>query len=243
MAKSIFKTYDPFGTIDVLDDANKRYLTFGNEHEQSLQIKDQPHVPQHEYSRAVMLSLLFNMPSTICVLGLGGGTQVMSLLHSLPHSHITAVELRRAVILIAKKYFQLPISSRLDLIEDDGFAYIQQSDKTFDMIIADQYLDFGIDEKMLGIPFIENCIRRLSSNGMLVLNYWQDHELDTQLVDYLHNNFASVFICNSGGGNVIVYGLMKQIEHDYMAKEHVKPLATLLGFSLNYYLKRLKQLT
>ena len=83
MAKSIYKTYDEYGTIDVLDDGNKRYLTFGNQDEQSLQIKATPHIPQHEYGRAIMLSLLFCDPKSVCVMGLGGGTLTQAYIHAL----------------------------------------------------------------------------------------------------------------------------------------------------------------
>ena len=45
MAKSIFKTIDEYGPIEVFDDGAKRYLKFGNDHEQSLQIKATPTSP------------------------------------------------------------------------------------------------------------------------------------------------------------------------------------------------------
>ena len=105
MAKSIFKTYDQYGTIDVLDDGAKRYLTFGNEHEQSLQIKAQPHIPQHEYGRAIMLSLLFSQPKSVCVMGLGGGTLTQAFIHALPDASIHTVELRQMVIKNCQAFF------------------------------------------------------------------------------------------------------------------------------------------
>jgi hypothetical protein len=46
-------------------------------------------------------------------------------------------------------------------------------------------------------------------------------------------------MCNSGGGNVIIYAGKSLPKADFLLPAHIKPLAKKLGFSLNYYLKRL----
>lgn len=243
MAKSIFKTYDQYGTIDVLDDGAKRYLTFGNEHEQSLQIKAEPHIPQHEYGRAIMLSLLFSQPESVCIMGLGGGTLTQAFIHALPHADVHTVELRSMVIRIAKRFFQLDKHARLNIHNEDANDFLATTPLKFDLLVADIYHHDGIDDGQLTAHFIEKSASTLTDTGWLILNYWLDHELNEALLKQLHDTFECLFVCNSGGGNTIIYAGKAQPPANYSDKERVKPLAKTLGFSLNYYLKRLHAFT
>jgi len=239
MNKPVFKVIDQYGTIEVVDAGAKRYLKFGNDHEQSLQVKAQPHIPQHEYSRAIMLSLLMVNPKTACVLGLGAGTLVKSLLHARPQLTLHAVELRPAVIKVAHNYFQLQRDTRLTVENADAFEFIHSTEQKFDLVIADLYLHDGIDQRQLHQTFIRDTHRRLTEKGWLVLNYWLDHDLSEDLKQTLFELFEVVYICNSGGGNSIFYCGLAYPEEDIFEKQSVKLLANTLGFSLNYYLKRM----
>jgi spermidine synthase len=243
MAKSIFKTYDQYGTIDVLDDGNKRYLTFGNADEQSLQVKATPHIPQHEYGRAIMLSLLFCNPSSVCVMGLGGGTLTQAFIHALPSAEIHTVELRLMVIKIAKRFFQIDKQAALNIHNENAHDFLSSTSLKFDLLVADLYDHNGIDEGQLQQQFIKDSANALSDSGWLVLNYWLDHDLTEDLLNQLNQQFECIYICNSGGGNSIIYAGKNQPQADFIDKEKTKSLAKTLGFSLNYYLKRLKAFT
>jgi hypothetical protein len=83
----------------------------------------------------------------------------------------------------------------------------------------------------------------VNDDGWLVLNYWLDHELSEKLKDLLFEHFEVVYMCNSGGGNCILYAGKTYPPADFLEKEKIKPLAKRLGFSLSYYLKRLKVFT
>ena len=251
MNKSIFKTIDQYGPIEVFDVGAKRYLTFGNEHEQSLQIKASPHIPQHEYGRAIMLSLLF-MPKildeqtstsqSVAILGLGGGTLANAFLQASNHAQVHVIELRMAVIKIAQHYFQLEKHPRLHIHHSDGIDHLSSNNEKYDLLIADMYHEDGIDKQQLELDFINSCAKNINDDGVLVLNYWLDHDLESGLLELLNQHFEQLFICNSGGGNVIIYACKHSMKHDYLDSNLVKPLAKKLGFSLNYYLKRLRVL-
>jgi len=244
MLKSIHKTTDEFGTIEVLDDGAKRFLTFGNEHEQSCQIKAQPHIPQHEYSRAIMLTLLFVEPKHIGIMGLGGGTSACAFLQACPDAQVLALELRHDVIKIAQNYFQLPKHEpRLTIVHTDAFQFIKHEETLFEILIADLYHHDGIDELQMQTQFLQDCSKRISDNGWLILNYWQDHDLNNCVLQQLHNDFECIYMCNSGGGNIILYAGKQYPKEDFLLPTLVKPLAKKIGFSLNYYLKRLTLLT
>ena len=243
MLKEIHRCVDKYGAIQVLDDGAKRYLAFGNDHEQSCQIKASPHIPQHEYSRAIMMVLLFCKPQSVCVLGLGGGTSVMAFMNALPEGLVSAVELRPEVVKIAHHYFKLPKHENLVIHESDAKDFLINNKQSYDVLVADLYHHHGIDEFQLQTAFIDQCARSTSDGGWLVLNYWLDHEIPETLLSHLHDHFEQLFVCNSGGGNWIIYAGKIAADGDYLEKARVKPLAKTLGFSLNYYLKRLKTLT
>ncbi len=243
MLKEIYRAVDKYGAIQVLDDGAKRFLAFGNDHEQSCQIKASPHIPQHEYSRAIMMVLLFCKPSSVCVLGLGGGTSVMAFMNALPQCSVSAVELRPEVVKIAHHYFKLPKHQNLHVHECDGKNFLANPSQTYDVLVADMYHHDGIDEFQLQSQFITDCARSTSAKGWLVLNYWLDHDIPEALIKQLNESFEQIFVCNSGGGNWIIYAGKVSANDDYLSKECIKPLAKQLGFSLNYYLKRLKTIT
>ncbi len=243
MLKEIYRSVDKYGAIQVLDDGAKRYLAFGNDHEQSCQIKASPHIPQHEYSRAIMMVLLFCKPQSVCILGLGGGTSALAFMNALPQGKISAVELRPEVVKIAHHYFKVPKHPALVIHEKDAKDFLQGNSQLFNVLVADIYHHHGIDEYQLQTDFITRCAASISDDGWLVLNYWLDHDLPEALLAQLEKHFEQLFVCNSGGGNWIIYAGKVAADSDYLNKERVKPLAKTLGYSLNYYLKRLKVLT
>ena len=59
LGKELYRYYDEYGPLQVFDDGNKRYLSFGDGDEQSCQLKSDPLQLQHDYSRAMLLVLLF----------------------------------------------------------------------------------------------------------------------------------------------------------------------------------------
>lgn len=238
--KEIHRSYDEYGPIQVIDDRAKRYLSFGTDDEQSCQLVHQPHLLQHEYTRGILLVLLMVEPKNLAIVGVGGGCLISTLLHMLPNCNIDAVELRHEVVKIAYKYFQLPRDNRLTIHIDDGFSHLSSTveDKK-DIIIADMYTAEGIDQQQLSTLFIQTCYHKLNKGGWLVLNYWLDHKMEEHLANALQDYFNHVYMCNTGGGNWIIYAGKVNPNKNLIADNKIKPLSKLAGFSLNHFLKRL----
>ena len=238
-ANEIHRSYDELGPIQVLDDGNKRYLAFGTDDEQSCQLINQPHILQHEYTRAILLSLLLVEPKHITVIGTGGGTLLTTLNHLLPDCQLQGVELRREVARIAYKYFQLPKDEGIKVHIGDGFEYLQQTDLKSDIIIADMYLADGIDQQQLSQQFIAISHQCLNQGGWLVLNYWLEHRLEEHLADVLHKYFDQIYMCDTGGGNWVIFAGKVDINHVLINEDKIKQFSNTAGFSLNKFLKRL----
>lgn len=235
----IHRSYDELGPIQVLDDGHKRYLAFGTDDEQSCQLIRQPHLLQHEYTRAILLSLLMVEPSHATVIGTGGGCLLTTLHHILPACQLQGVELRREVARLAYKYFQLPKNAAIKLHIGDGFEYLQATEIKTDLIIADMYLADGIDQQQLSAQFIETSHQKLNQGGWLVLNYWLDHKIEDHLIKALHQYFDQIYMCDTGGGNWVIYAGKVNINDILINESKVKSISNAAGFSLNYFLKRL----
>lgn len=242
-AHEIHRSHDEIGPIQVLDDGHKRYLTFGTNDEQSCQLINQPHLLQHEYTRAILLTLLMVEPRHITVIGIGGGCLLTALNHLVPNCQLQGVELRREVARLAQKYFQLPKHAGIKLHIGDGFEYLKTIDQESDIIIADMYLADGIDQQQLTQQFIATSHKRLNQGGWLVLNYWLEHRMEEQLVTALDDFFDQIYMCNTGGGNWVIYAGKVDIQKPLINEDKLQDLSKSAGFSLNHYLKRLITLT
>lgn len=238
-AREIHRSYDELGPIQVLDDGHKRYLAFGTDDEQSCQLISQPHLLQHEYTRAILLSLLMVEPNHATVIGTGGGSLLTTLHHILPECLLQGVELRREVARLAYKYFQLPKNPNIKLYIGDGFEYLQTTELQTDLIIADMYLADGIDQQQLSQKFISSCCERLNQGGWLVLNYWLDHKMEPHLANALHDNFDQIYMCDTGGGNWVIFAGKVDINRQLINEKKLKHFSDMAGFSLNHFLRRL----
>lgn len=243
LGTEIHRSYDELGPIQVIDDGNKRYLAFGTDDEQSCQLIHQPHVLQHEYTRAILLALLMVKPNHITVIGVGGGGLLTALHHLLPDCILQGVELRREVARLAYKYFQLPKHNNIKMHIGDGHQYLQSEENKTDLIIADMYLAEGIDEQQLSQQFIASSYNRLNDNGWLVLNYWLDHKMDESLIEALQHYFDQIYMCDTGGGNWVIYAGKVNINKSLIDDSNINYYSKAAGFSFKYFLQRLKVLT
>lgn len=238
-AQEIHRSYDEYGPIQILDDGNKRYLTFGTDDEQSCQLINQPHILQHEYTRGILLSLLLIEPKHITVIGIGGGSLITAFHHLVPDCYLAGVELRPEVARLAHKYFQLPKNNKIKLHIGDGFDYLQHNEIQTDLIVADMYLAEGIDQQQLSTQFIATAHSRINQGGWLVLNYWLDHKMEVHLENVLHEYFDQIYMCETGGGNWVIFAGKVNINQQLINEDKIKPLSKAAGFSFNKFLKRL----
>jgi spermidine synthase len=241
--KEIFRCYDNIGPVQVLDDGNKRYLAFGSDDEQSCQLKAQPTQLQYEYTRAMLLVLLFNSdPRRALLLGLGGGSLAGCLHEHWPSLSITAVELRRTVIDIAHRYFQLPRDERLEVLEADAGDYLRRNEpNNFDLIFSDIYDAEGVDDLQLQERYLDQCLACLSDDGWLVLNCWREHRSQTDFLQTLKQRFADVRVCMTQSGNWIILCGRKSVKtSDKQLRQQAKALGSQLGFSLQTPLGKLR---
>ncbi|MFT7130801.1 MAG: spermidine synthase [Gammaproteobacteria bacterium] len=240
IGKEIFRTYDEYGLLQVIDDGNKRFLSFGEDDEQSCHLKSGPHQLQHDYTQAMLLVLLFCQPKKAILFGLGGGCLATCLHYHFPELKLRVVELRRAVVKLAYRYFQFPKSKRIEVFTQDVGEFVDEDHKKADVIFSDIYGSDGLDMQQAQPWFIERCSELLATDGWLVLNCWKQHRSENEMFDSLKDYFADVRVCATADGNWIVFaGKKLSTESATQLKQSAKNLSKTLGYSLTSHLARL----
>ena len=204
---------DDLGGIVVIDYRKHRVMTFNSVFEQSKIARRRPHLPVHEYSRAMLLPVAFSRPQHVTILGLGGGVIANALLHLLPECQVHAVELREAVVEVAREYFYLSESPRLTItIEDARNAIAALPDGQTDLILADMYSAERMSPAQVQQEFIKQCSRVLSDSGWISLNYHRTPDLNGAFFRQLQGEFAVVLAFRSKTNNTVIYGSKKPFE-------------------------------
>lgn len=109
-------------------------------------------------------------PQRVLVIGGGAFTLPVALLRQLPSAHIDAVEIDPALPKLARKYFSLPRSRRLNVITADGRDYLDNCHATYDLIIVDAFSGYDIPTSLLTVEAASEYARLLTPSGALALN-------------------------------------------------------------------------
>ncbi|MBQ0833665.1 methyltransferase domain-containing protein [Marinobacter sp.] len=209
----IHHSRDKLGSILVIDYRKHRVLTFNSVFEQSKIDRQHPHVPVHEYSRAMLLPAAFIEPKNVTILGLGGGVMASAFHHLYPACQVHAVELRQAVLDVAREYFGLPDSERLKVtIADARNALSDLPDASTDMILADLYSADRMSPAQAQRQFVESCSRALSPSGWLVLNYHRTPDPEGPYFRQLRKHFTVLLTFKSTTNNTVVYASKQPFE-------------------------------
>ena len=239
--KEIYRTYDDYGPVIVMDDGNKRYMAFSENDEQSCLLKSDPGLLQHDYCRAMLLVLLFKQPKTLLMFGMGGGTLATCLHQHVPGLKLTVVELRDAVIKAAYRFFQFPRSKRMTVITMDASDYLDDdSQPQTDILFSDMYGAEGLDLQQTQPWFLQRCHESLKPDGWLVLNWWNQHRGEKEMLGALCELFVDVRVCTTQEGNWVVFAGKKQSSTSAaQLKVEGKKWSKKLGYSLTANLGRL----
>jgi spermidine synthase len=204
--KRIYTKSDGHGPVEVFDDGACRYLSFGDDDEQSCVLTREPHIPQLDYIRAMLLPLLYRRPKDVTLLGLGAGSLATCLHRRFRALTLRAVELRPLVIEVAQRFFGLPQSPRLQPIAQDAFDYLRTPALApTDLLLCDLYDAQGMDERCFDADFIAACAGALSDKGWLVLNCWEEHRDDSDTLTLLASHFAEIHTCTVASGNWLLF--------------------------------------
>ena len=124
----------------------------------------------------------------VLIIGGGDGGILREVVKHQAVQHITQVEIDEDVINTCREY--LPNhsqgafdDSRLELVIDDGMAFVNRTEQRYDVIISDSTDPIGPGEILFSSTFYENCKRCLKPGGLFVAQngvpFMQPDELTT----------------------------------------------------------------
>ena len=240
LGELIHQQNDEQGPITVYQNYNLRYLTFGNQVEQSCMSLEYPHRLEHAYTQAMMLSLLFKQDIRhAALLGFGGGSLARALYHARPKLKVDAVEYRPMVIDIAKRFFELPDHKHFTLHTVDAADFIINCRQQFDLVFTDLYLPEGVHQLQHNHDFLQQCMQQLSANGLLIVNQWSNDFKQVQLAHQVLRESCNGMLLNLHvhGGNNIAFAFKDDFP-DLKRKIFFED-ARKLGLKLNIPLQKL----
>ncbi|MBS0418711.1 MAG: spermidine synthase-like protein [Proteobacteria bacterium] len=191
-----------------------RYLHFDLDNVQSVMRLDDPYALCLAYTRKMMAFLLFNSaPRRILQLGLGGGSLAKFCYKHLPDATLTVVEIDRDVLALRDE-FQVPADDeRFRVVEGNGAEYISQAGPRDDVVIVDACDRDGLSPTLLASELYSNLRRRLTLNGVLVVNICGDEDEVESHMARMRGVFGQqrlVTLPAREDGNLIVLGFRRE---------------------------------
>lgn len=125
------------------------------------------------------------------ILGMGTGTFAVQCGNYFSNVKAEGVEIDGAITDLARKYFYLPES--VPVTTCDGRAFLNASDRTYDLIMVDAYQDITIPFQMSSTEFFTLVRDHLTEDGVLVVNMNMRGQKKGSINDYLADTIAGVF--------------------------------------------------
>ncbi|WP_144155304.1 fused MFS/spermidine synthase [Paraburkholderia sp. BCC1885] len=176
---------------------------------QSTMLRRDPCALALGYTRTMMGFLLFRpSPRRISMIGLGGGSLAKYCYRHLPDTTITAVEINPEVIALRDQFHVPRDDERFRVVCADGAQYVTVPDHRPDVLLVDGFNAEGLPPELGSQTFYEACRRRLSDDGVLVVNLVTDEPDFHRYLRLLRDVFAgAVTLAPSEGSdhNITVF--------------------------------------
>ncbi len=112
------------------------------------------------------IPIMFDHPS-ILIIGLGAGTIATQIKTLFNNATIDGIETSKEIAEIARKLRKV----EYNIIEADGYDYVQKVEKLYDVVILDAYVDDTIPEKFLSEDFVKMVKEKTTLKGIFAINY------------------------------------------------------------------------
>jgi len=200
-------------SVDVSEMDGVRSLYLGSETVQSAMRVKSPYALELAYSRGMMMFLLFmKHPKNVLIVGLGGGSIPKYIHHFLPEMQTRVVEINPRIIQVARSHFYLPEDDeRLEVVEGDGVAYLQDNSSAADVLLLDIFDSQGVPPEIYNQAFFDTCEASLRLDGMMAVNLWgSDKNFDIYLQRIEQSFHDRVLVLRTGRpGNIVVFGFKR----------------------------------
>ena len=205
-----FDKRSDFDRILVVDEGEMRHLRFGDKdagNQCTISLSRPSAVPM-KYIRFAMLGMrLTQQHERVLMIGLGGGAFTTLLRRHYPALWIDAVEIDPVVVEAAKRFFAVREDSRFRIHIQDGAAFIEQTQHSYDLIFLDAHTGNAIPEHLATAEFFSRVKLKLSAGGVAVLNLWDEGRKEHPIEKLFRTTFPETACIRSADGfNLILFG-------------------------------------
>ena len=169
---TVYGTQTAYQELRVVDRGDTRTLYLDGQPHSAMD-RDDPTRHVFDYTRYFHAPLLFTDEAAVDrVLFVGGGgfTGPRIFHETYPNATVDVVELDPAVIDAADRYFGIPASPRMNVYRGDGRQYLEETDRTYDVIVLDAYRKDEVPFQLTTVEFMQRAAERLDDDGVLVAN-------------------------------------------------------------------------
>lgn len=147
----------------------------------------------YDYAMAAPL-MLKDKPTDqmdVLILGMGTGTYATQRKKYFGNMNIEGVEIDEKITDLSRKYFSL--SEDIPVTTYDGRAFLNASQKAYDVIMVDAYQDITIPFQMSSKEFFALVKSHLKDDGVMVVNMNMRGTKEGNINQYLSDTIGSVF--------------------------------------------------
>jgi spermidine synthase len=160
----------PFDHIRVVDEDGYRRLWFARKQQTSMSLDD-PYETDLDCHNCFHLAFPLMPDATrFLVIGLGGGSLAKRVWRDYDGAEVDAIEIDPDVAEVARTLFELPDDERLSVFVEDGRAFLERSDASYDVIFVDAFADDHVPRALLSVEFLEICREHLTDGGVVAYN-------------------------------------------------------------------------
>lgn len=167
---TVYRTQTPYQELEVVDERGVRTMYLDGA-PQSAMYLDGSTDYVFDYPRYFHLGVLAQEDvDRVLFIGGGGFSGPKRFLEEYEDVEVDVVELDPAVIRVAREYFHVEDSPRMNVYNEDGRRFLEDTDRTYDLIVLDAYRKDRVPFHMTTVQFMELAAAKLDDDGVLVAN-------------------------------------------------------------------------
>ena len=173
-----------YQTILVTERHGQRCMQFETRAEvynQSCIDRERPRKLVLSYTRMLLGALLLMPePSTILVVGLGGGVLPGAFAELLPDARIDVVEIDPAVVDVAERFFAFRPAANTRVVVSDARVFTRRArslPRRYDLIVLDAFGGDYIPEHLMTLEYFREIGALLTDSGVVAANTFRDSAL------------------------------------------------------------------
>ena len=130
--------------------------------------------------------------TSVCIIGLAGGTMARQILEEHPNARIDGVEIDGRIVEVGKQYFDNG-DPRITPYIMDGRTFLAATEKRYDFMVVDAYRQPYIPFHLTTVEFWREVNRHMGEDGVVAINVASVKGVDDTLLKMVYRTMREVF--------------------------------------------------